>query len=229
MFSTTAATAAAAATTTATATATTAATTTIQAARDALLETWEPVTFTVEAAVHLMWRSGGAGQFARAATLPLGRAPLVFGSGGMTKEKWSGARHFKAMPEVEEAWIKEARKAEQRRRGLDDSRQRGKRRGRKSRRTPEERAEINRRTPEEIEAIRAERRAKKERLEASEDAARAQVAAEVGEVVDAADVQIEAQAVLMAGPPTTRPVGSRDNVGLGNRWPGPRVPLPGPQ
>ena len=115
-------------------------------------------------------------------------------------------------------------KAEQRRRGLDDNRQRGKRRGRKPRRTPEERAEINRRTPEEIEAIRAERRAKKERLEASEDAARAQVAAEVGEVVDAADVQIEAQAVLIAGASAASPV--CDEVGLGNRWPGPRIPSP---
>lgn len=68
------------------------------------------MTFTVEADVHLMWRWGGAGQFARAATLPLGRAPLVFGSRGLAKEKWSGARPFGAMPEVEEAWIKEARK-----------------------------------------------------------------------------------------------------------------------
>ena len=50
-------------------------------ARSALLESesWQPVTFDVAEAVCLMHRDGGGGQFAKAAELPLGDAPRIFG------------------------------------------------------------------------------------------------------------------------------------------------------
>ena len=116
-------------------------------------------TFVVDACVHLMRREGGAGQFERVSTLPLGRAPRV--DGALLNGRWAGARPFDAMPAVEEDWIREARQAEKRRRGRAAGRG-----SRRRRRTPAERAAIDARTPEDIAAIRAARAAK--RLAAAE-------------------------------------------------------------
>lgn len=122
-----------------------------EAAREELARAWAPVTFDCSGAVHLMLREGGAGQFARAATLPLG---------AVAPERFSPPRRWDSMPAEEEGWMREARLA-----AMVQSGRRGGRSGRGSRRRPrrsaEERAAIAARTPEEIAQIRAERAAKR--------------------------------------------------------------------
>ena len=122
------------------------------------------VTFDCDDAVYLMRREGGAGQFERVASLPLGRAHRV--DGALVGDRWAGARRFDGMPLVEEDWIRDARRLQKQAQHRPGGR--GRRR-RRPRRSPEERAAINARTPEEIAAIRAER-AEKKRLAALADA-----------------------------------------------------------
>uniref|UniRef100_A0A7S0LSD4 Uncharacterized protein n=1 Tax=Coccolithus braarudii TaxID=221442 RepID=A0A7S0LSD4_9EUKA len=138
-----------------------------EAARAKLAQSWRPVTFTVgcsalkgKASVHLMWRDGGAGQFKRAASLVLGVAP--------SSKLLEPPEPFMRMPELEEEWVKEARKAAKKPWKSAKS-QRG-RRSRSPRRTPEERAAIAARTPDEIETIRAERAARKRFTAGGEEA-----------------------------------------------------------
>ena len=123
-----------------------------EAARAALAPRWRPIRFTLgggaagQTAVHLMWRDGGSGQFKRAASLPLGVAPDA-----PLPPLLDPPHCFPQMPEEEEAWVVEARKAA--------AKGRKGRRRRSPRRSPEERAAVAARTPEEIAAIRAARAA----------------------------------------------------------------------
>ena len=120
-------------------------------ARETLATKWEPVSFSSVEAVHILRRDGAGGQFERAWTLPLG---------GTAPRHFDPPLRFAAMPAVEDEWVRQARKDAYR----PGTRGRGGRR-RRPRRSPEERAAIESRTPEEIAAIRAERAAKRERMQ----------------------------------------------------------------
>ena len=72
-------------------------------------------------------QTGGAGQFARAATLPLG---------AVAPERFSPPRRWDSMPAEEEGWMREARLA-----AMVQSGRRGGRSGRGSRRRPRRSAE----------------------------------------------------------------------------------------
>jgi len=128
-------------------------------ARDDLLESgsWRPVTFTIgDDAVHIMRRCGDEGQFEKVATLPLG-AGL---SRAAPPQLFTPPRRFSAMLTEEPEWVREARLAAKR-----QQRKGGGRGGsRRPRRSEAERAAIAARTPEQIEQIRAERAAKRARL-----------------------------------------------------------------
>lgn len=127
-------------------------------AREALAKSWQPISFSSTEAVHILRRDGDGGQFERAWTLPLG--------GTLPPTHYDPPLRFAAMPAVEEDWVRQARKDAYR----PGMRGRGNRR-RRPRRSPEERKAIEARTPEEIAAIRAERAAKRERLQPDADAA----------------------------------------------------------
>lgn len=133
-----------------------------EAAKTELLRAkmWTSVTFDMTGCVHVMRRVGGSGQFERAFTLSpvAGAAPLAY----------EPPRPFDAMPREEEEWMQRARKEAYKREGSSGSRTRR----RRPRRTPEERAAILARTPEDIAAIRAERAAKRARLQQQEETGR---------------------------------------------------------
>jgi hypothetical protein len=78
---------------------------------------------------------------------------------------FSPPRRWESMPAVEEEWVCDARKNAYRR-GIGGGR--GGQRSRRPRRSREEREAIQARTPEEIAEIRAQRAAKRARLEAGE-------------------------------------------------------------
>lgn len=123
-----------------------------EAARAQLEPTWQGPCFRVEApaAVHLIWRDGGSGQFKRAASLEVGVAsaappPLL-----------EPPAAFALMPQEEWEWVRAARRTGKKKTMW------GRPAGRRSpRRSAEERAAIAARTPEDIERIRAERAARK--------------------------------------------------------------------
>ena len=126
-----------------------------EAAKAELLEAklWTPVTFSTADCVHVMRRSGGRGQFERVFTL---------GAADQSPLAYDPPRRFDSMPREEEEWMRRSRKE-----AFKRSRTSGSRR-RRPRRTPEERAAILARTPDEIAAIRAERTAKRARLQEGE-------------------------------------------------------------
>eukprot|EP00614_Pseudopedinella_elastica_P005756 CAMPEP_0172589756 /NCGR_PEP_ID=MMETSP1068-20121228/8357_1 /TAXON_ID=35684 /ORGANISM="Pseudopedinella elastica, Strain CCMP716" /LENGTH=571 /DNA_ID=CAMNT_0013385405 /DNA_START=217 /DNA_END=1929 /DNA_ORIENTATION=+ len=156
----------------------------------ALSAVWAPVTFTVgDGAVHVMSRNGSAGQFMKAATLPLrgsGRSRSGFGfprrlskvfrrlaravlpQGVLHRfkprsglpEVWNPPRRFESMPEMETESIRAARKDTFRPRAKGRKRKGGRRS--KPRRSDAERAAIRARSPQEIASIRAARAQKKE-------------------------------------------------------------------
>ena len=128
-----------------------------EAAKALLAPTWQPLTFSCAQAVHLMYREGGCGQFERACTLSFG--------GEAMSTFFSPPRRWESMPAVEEEWVRDARKNAYRR-GIGGGR--GGQRSRRPRRSREEREAIQARTPEEIAEIRAQRAAKRARLEAGE-------------------------------------------------------------
>ncbi|KAL1499583.1 hypothetical protein AB1Y20_011783 [Prymnesium parvum] len=119
-------------------------------AKAALVGSWVPVSFDCSASVHLMHREGADGQFARAATLPLGG-----GASAGLPQLMEPAQRFPLMPAEEAEWIRDARLDARRRSPPRGSRSR---RRRRPRRSAEERASIAARTPEDIEKIRAARR-----------------------------------------------------------------------
>jgi 2'-5' RNA ligase len=128
-----------------------------EAAKALLAPTWQPLTFSCAQAIHLMYREGGGGQFERACTLSFG--------GEAMSTFFSPPRRWESMPAVEEEWVCDARKNAYRR-GIGGGR--GGQRSRRPRRSREEREAIQARTPEEIAEIRAQRAAKRARLEAGE-------------------------------------------------------------
>lgn len=120
------------------------------------LSPWTSVTFSCEGSVHVMRRDGGGGQFARCCTLEYGLAARTLPTLCEPPERWT------SMPSEEPEWVREARKAAFKRGARSGGRRSSRRRPRRS---EEERAAIRARTPEEIAEIRAQRAAKRARLE----------------------------------------------------------------
>jgi hypothetical protein len=122
------------------------------------IESWWPsnVSFVTKE-IYLLQRKGDGGQFLRMATVSLGRA----GSNGI--QLHDPPEPFPAMPLVEEDWVKQERMKMKERRNRS---WKGRRRGRGGRRTPSgDSRRHSTDSPEIIAAKRAERKAKRERLE----------------------------------------------------------------
>lgn len=121
-------------------------------------EAWWPsdVSFVMKE-IYLLQRKGDGGQFLRMATVSLGHA----NSNGI--QLHDPPEPFPAMPLVEEDWVKQDRMKMKERRNRSWQRRR---RGHGRRRTPSDDSSGARTdTPEIIAAKRAERKAKRERLE----------------------------------------------------------------
>lgn len=118
------------------------------------IEAWWPTEscFRVDC-IYLLKRKGDGGQFLRVATIPLGDESMV--------ELHNPPEAFPAMPQEEEDWVREERKKMQDRRRRPWKNRRRKRGGQRRDRGLSKSTD----TPEMIAAKRAERKAKRERLE----------------------------------------------------------------